>query len=86
MDDVVFTALDRYFNILSTLGYKNYTSVYKLIVLIFIQELLDSDCSSFISEDESRIIEKALTCLYGSDCLIPYRKYIVNTSVICSST
>ena len=84
MDKVVYESLDRYFNILSKLGYMSYFEVNKLLVLIFIYDLLESDCGVFITEDEYKVIDEALYCLYGSNCLIPYPKYIVNTLVSCS--
>lgn len=84
MENLVNTSLERYFNSLSKLGYRSYDEVNKLIILIFIQELLDSDCKFFITEDEYIIIHKALYCLYSSTCLIPYPEYISGTSITCS--
>lgn len=84
MEDLVNTSLDRYFNTLSRFGYRSYSEVGKLLILIFIQELLESDCKSFITNEEYMIINKALYCLYGSICLIPYPEYMVTTSITCS--
>lgn len=84
MDNVLYKSLSRYFNILSKLGYMNYTDVNKLLALIFIYDLLESDCNTFITEDEYRVIGGALYCLYGSNCLIPYPEYIATTSISCS--
>lgn len=84
MDKVLNESLTRYFSILSKLGYMSYSNVDKLLVLIFIDDLLRSDCKSFITEDEYRVIDNALYCLYGSTCLIPYPEYIVDTRISCS--
>lgn len=84
MEDLVNTSLDRYFNTLSKFGYKSYSKVGKLIILIFIEELLRSDCKSFITDEEDMIIHKALYCLYGSTCLIPYPEYVATTSITCN--
>lgn len=84
MDKVLNKSLTRYFSILSKLGYVSYSEVDKLLVLIFIYDLLKSDCKSFITEEEYRILDKVLYCLYGHTCLIPYPEYIVNTSISCS--
>lgn len=84
MENIVNESLGRYFNALSKFGYKSYADVDKLLILIFIQELLDSDCRSFITEDEYLIIHKALYCLYGSTCLIPYPEYISDAAITCS--
>lgn len=84
MNELIDISLCRYFNALSKLGYCNYEAVYRLLVLIFIQELLEGDCKSFINEEDYKIIDNALYCLYGSSCLIPYPEYIVNPSSFCS--
>lgn len=84
MGELVNTSLERYFNALSKLGYKSYSEVDKLLVLIFIQELLDSECKTFITEDDYRAINQALYCLYGSSCLIPYPEYKSGASLSCS--
>lgn len=84
MEELVNTSLERYFNALSKLGYKSYSEVDKLLVFIFIQELLDSECESFITEDDYKAINQALCCLYGSSCLIPYPEYKSSASLSCS--
>lgn len=84
MEELVNTSLERYFNTLSKFGYKSYSDVDRLLMLIFIQELLDSDCRSFITEKEYMTIHKSLYCLYGYTCLIPYPEYISDASVTCS--
>lgn len=85
MDKLVYESLYRYFNTLSKLGYVSYSEVDKLIVLLFIYDLLEDNCSNFLTEEDRKIINNALYCLYGSTCLIPYPNYIVNTSLSCSN-
>lgn len=76
-------AVDRYFNTLALFGYKNYTDVYKLLALLYIEELLTQQAySGFISEEDYRVIMDALYCLTGSTCLIPYPEFINNDSLI----
>lgn len=84
MDKVLNDALTKYFNTLSKLGYINYSEVNKLIFLIFIHDLFESDCNKFITEDELKIINNALYCIYGSTCLISYPKYTVDTTISCN--
>lgn len=64
-----------YFNALTQFGYKKQEDVNKLLVYSFIGEMLTEDMRSFITEDDYRLIEQALSCLYGSSCLLPYPKY-----------
>lgn len=62
-------ALHRYFTRLFQSGYMKYSNVKSLIVLLYIQELI----SNFDFDiDEQAIIDKALACLQGSSCMIPY--------------
>ena len=84
MDKVLNESLTRYFDVLSKLGYTSYSEIGELLVLIFIYDLLENDCKSFITEEEYRIIDNALYCLYGSTCLISYPEYIASTSISCT--
>ena len=64
-----YEALHRYFTRLSQSGYVKHSNVESLIVLLYIQELI----SNFdLDIDEQAIIDKALACLQGSSCMIPY--------------
>lgn len=67
----VSNALNRYFSILSHIGYKSYSEVDKLLVLTFMEELLCGPLSKFITEEDYRCIYSSIECLQGS-CVIPY--------------
>ena len=66
-----YEALHRYFTRLSQSGYIKYSNVDSLIVLLYIQELISN---YNLDIDEQAIIDKALACLQGSSCLIPYTR------------
>lgn len=68
--------LNRYFNTLKVFGYKSYGQVDKLLILLLIEELLNSTYKFFITEEHYKIIDKALYCLFGTTCLIPYPEFI----------
>ena len=74
--DRVASSVDLYFATLAQFGYKRQTDVNKLLAYIFIVELLTGDMRFLIAEDDYRYIERALHCLYGSTCLIPYPEYV----------
>lgn len=63
-------AFTRYFNILSKLGYMNYSDVNKLLVISFIEELLTGDLSSFIDEKDYRSIINVIYCISNNTCLL----------------
>lgn len=67
-----FGSLSSYFDALGKFGYMNDKEVEKLLMFIFIEELVTGELREFITEADYRDIEKALYCLYGSSCLIPY--------------
>lgn len=70
----VYDSIEKYFNTLSTTGYKSYSEVNKLLVMIFIEELLYGPLSQYITEDDYNTIIKAMYCFYGS-CMISYPTY-----------
>lgn len=76
MDNVVYNALCNYFNVLEKTGYMAYIHMEKLLVLIFYSDLVFHDYRANISKDDYHLIERALDCLYGSTCLIPYPDYM----------
>lgn len=69
-----YNSVNHYFNLLRKMGYRSYNEVNKLLVFIFIQELLDGDMSYYITEEDYNTINSALYCLYGT-CSIPYPSY-----------
>ena len=64
--------LENYFNILSQTGYYNYNSVYKILVFLFIDDLLNTEMNIYITEEDYNLIADILECLYSFECLIPY--------------
>lgn len=71
----VNSSLNSYFTALSQFGYKKQSDVNKLLIYIFIEELLTGDMRFFVTEEDYKLIEQALSCLYGSSCLMPYPQY-----------
>ena len=76
MDKVLYDSLYRYFTTLTSVGNVSYNSVNKLLVLIFYKHFIYEDYRGNISKEDYNIIERALECLYGSTCLIPYPNYL----------
>lgn len=69
LTNLSYEALHRYFTRLSQSGYMKYSSVDSLIVLLYIQEIVKE---FDLDIEEQTIINKALSCLQGSNCMIPY--------------
>ena len=76
MDNIIFNSLIHYYTDLSKLGYYKYGDVFSLLVLCFISDFVYNDYRGILSKGDYHTIDKALTCLFGSNCLIPYPDYL----------
>lgn len=71
MDDL-YKSLDQYFKILERTGYLSPTSVNRLVAYNMIQEFFEEPLYYYLTEEDYQYLQKAVYCLYGKDCLIPY--------------
>ena len=76
MDNVVYNAVKGYYDTITKLGYYKYGDVFKLLVLCFFRDFVYNDYRGIISRADYFEIEKALNCLFGTTCLIPYPDYL----------
>ncbi len=76
MDSVIFNALSSYYHALELKGYMPHSHAQKLLLLIFYRDFVFSDYRARLSYEDYRLIERALDCLWGSSCLIPYPDYL----------
>lgn len=76
MDEMVYDSLSHYYAVLQKTGYYKYADLQKLLVLIFYKDYIFNDYRGLLSMDDYRLVERALDCLYGSTCLIPYPDYL----------
>lgn len=82
INEVITESIQNYFYQLAIGGYKKNSSVNKLLVLQFIGELLQGDLRFYINKEDHRAIQKALYCIYGSDCMIPFPQYEIDQSMV----
>ena len=76
MDRIIYNALCSYYNALENTGYQSFKQSEKLLVLCFLRDFVYNDYRGLLNKDDYHLIEKALDCLYGSTCLIPYPDYL----------
>ena len=76
MDEMIYNALTSYYNALEKLGYMSNSQAQKLLLLIFYRDFVFNDYRGLISKEDYQLIERALNCLYGTTCLIPYPDYL----------
>lgn len=76
MDNILYDAYTRYFHALEVRGYLPHKEAEKLLVLNFYRDFVFHDYWGVLTKEDYLAIEKALDCLYGSTCLIPYPDYL----------
>ena len=76
MDSIIYNSITKYYNVLEKTGYMPYGNVLALLVLCFFRDFVYHDYRANISRGDYHTIEKALNCLFGSNCLIPYPDYL----------
>lgn len=82
LDDLAYTGISRYFKALSVFGYKSQGETGRLMVLLFIEDILRGPMGMYVTEDDYKTIVNVLYCLFGSTCLIPYPEFASDTSVV----
>ena len=76
MDEILYNALTKYYHALELKGYMTNSHAVKLLILIFFRDFVFHDYRGLITKEDYHLIEKALDCIYGSTCLIPYPDYL----------
>lgn len=76
MDEMIYQALGSYYRALELKGYMPQKDVEKLLVLTFYRDFVFNDYRGILSREDYYLIERALNCLYGTTCLIPYPDYL----------
>ena len=76
MNKIVYEALSKYFHALEIHGYMSKTHSIKLLVLSFFKDFVFQDYRGILTKEDYCLIERALDCLYGTSCLIPYPDYL----------
>lgn len=74
LTDEVYNSVNRYFSVLSHIGYKPDKEVDQLLVFTFLEEMLYGPLEQFITEEDYKTITNSLYCIYGS-CMIPFPDY-----------
>lgn len=76
MDDILYEALSKYYHALEVKGYMSKTHSTKLLVMAFYRDFMFNDYRALLSKRDYCLIERALDCIYGTSCLIPYPDYL----------
>ena len=76
MERIVYNTLCNYFHTLELKGYMSNKDSQKALALTFYWDYVYLMPGQILKRPEYMLIEKALNCLYGSTCLIPYPDYL----------
>lgn len=76
MGDILFEALSKYYHALKIKGYMSKAHSEKLLVMAFYWDFMYNDYRALLSKKDYCLIERALDCIYGTSCLIPYPDYL----------
>jgi hypothetical protein len=76
MDNIILEAINKYYKLLEQLGYCKYSESFSIIVLCFYRDFVFHDYRGILNRKDYHLIEKALECLFGRNCLISYPDYL----------
>ena len=76
MDNIILEAINKYYKLLEQLGYCKYNEAFSIMVLCFYRDFVFHDYRGILNRKDYHLIEKALECLFGRNCLIPYPDYL----------
>ena len=76
MERIVYNTLCTYFDALEKTGYMPNDVSNRALILSFYWDYIYNNPYHVLTRPEYMLVEKALDCLYGSTCLIPYPDYL----------
>ena len=82
LTEQLHSALQRYFSSLATFGYKSEGDTKKLLIFMYLTDMLQGPFTQYLTEDDYDLFNIALYTLYGTTCLLPYPMYAVNASIL----
>lgn len=77
MDNLIHETLSTYFYILKKTGEVNYDQSYKVVLILFMKKLLDTDKQHYYSEEQLQLIKNTLIRLTKSTCFLPCNNKIM---------
>ena len=77
MDNLIHETLSTNFYILKKTGEVNQDQSYKVVLILFIKKLLDTNKQHYYSEDQLQIIKNTLIRLTKSTCFLPCNNKIM---------
>lgn len=83
LDNELYESIYRYFKVLSQFGYKSYEDVNRLLVMLYISDILSE---YQVAEEDLRTLQNCMYCMYGTTCLVPYPKTSIHSVLPSTDT
>ena len=77
MDNLIHETLSTNFYILKKTGEVNQDQSYKVVLILFIKKLLDTDKQHYYSEEQLQLLKNTLIRLTKSTCFLPCNNRIM---------
>ena len=74
INQLTLDSINRYYQVLKRTGFIGDQEIYKLFILSFLDDLFKEDFSWYITEGNYELMDKIITYLSKSSCIIPYTK------------
>lgn len=72
MDNIVYTAIEKYFSALSKTGYKSYDEVYKLLFMTVIKDFIYGYFAECVTEKDLVLLSRSMYKIFGTSCMFPF--------------
>ena len=81
INETLLTSIDRYFNHLKNFGKIDKGKTNTILVFLFIKQIVTGPMSIYVTNEDYKILDDVLYCLYGSSCLIDYPTFKLSHSM-----
>ena len=72
-------AIEEYYKILEQVGYIKDETVNKLLVFLFIDDILNTETSAYVTNEDYNTLMEVLNIIYGNVCFLSYPDYVKET-------
>lgn len=80
--EISHNSLTRYFKTLKNLGYLNKTETDRVLIISFIEEMLNDKFSDFITAEDYEIIVNTVNKIVSNSCIIDFPSFHVYTELV----
>lgn len=79
---LTLNSIQRYYKILAKTGSVDYSQVYKLLLLTFVEELFNDEFSWFITKEDYAKLTSIIECISKNTCIVLWDKTAIHIEPI----